>query len=624
MLVTHRLYEKEVSKEGSSSFLVVSKTGSYLSLAAEQNKQNNSMYQGLFFPVSNIGIDNNISWDMFKTIENIYPEKECNEIQNNFTNIVRKYKGAEEKFTILDQALIYDLKYFDGYVNIDLDMRFVHDFSTQGRIYRITKEDDVLIIEYTKFEDDSLKKEQYKKYLCIKGVREFEIIDRWEKRDYEFDKNRNAKSDFYIYKALKIKCNTFLKLVVSFSDNKLKSKNRVEFCSEHLDSLIKEKENKIENLLNIENSAQRRFALACCINSINQLNVKILTEQRNIHGIYAGLPWFYQFWARDELISCISLIITEKFDDVKALLFKYLNSVNDTGRIPNRIPGSQLGSADGIGWLFKRIFDFILVLDEKKILPNYLKENELRYIHQKLELAIFGITNNYLREGLIINSEKETWMDTDYGNDKRAGFRIEIQALYLSMLKCFNYLNKKLKISTNISYEKEEKNFRKHVHDRFFINNFLNDGLDDNTIRPNIFLACYIYPNLLSRKEWEQVFQKALRGLWLGWGGLASIDKRHPLFCDTYTGLTNQSYHRGDSWFFINHIAGITLRNINNKMFKEYIEKIIQASTHEILWSGFVGHSAEVSSAIQLKSEGCLCQAWSAATFIELINKADK
>ncbi|MEM4261301.1 MAG: amylo-alpha-1,6-glucosidase [Candidatus Woesearchaeota archaeon] len=619
MLVTHKFKEKEISKEGSSSFLLISKTGSYISLAAEPDKHNISMYQGLFFPI----ITKNNDWDMYKTVENISIEKDCTEVINDFIGITRKYKATEEKFIMLNHALFYELKYYDGYANFELDMRPVHDFETLGRIYRIFKEDDILFVEYIKYEDENLKNEKYKKYIAVKGVREYEIIDKWELRNYEYDKQRNSKSDFFIYKGFKIKCNGFLKLIISFSDNKIKAKNRAEFCYTHLDSLQNEKEKKIRNIITINKTNQRYWALACALNSLNQLNVKIQYDQKNIHGIYAGLPWFYQFWARDELISCIGLILSEKFDDVKLLLLKYLDLIDSVGRIPNRVPGSDLGSADGIGWLFKRIYDFIKILEARGILDKYFKENELRYIQQKLENTIFGIKNNYQKDGLIYNTHKETWMDTDYGNDTREGYRIEIQALYLGMLKCFNFLNKKLRITTNISYKKEEKKIRKLVHDKFYINNYLNDGLNDNTIRPNVFLACYIYPNLLSRKEWESTFKKALQSLWLGWGGLASIDKKHRLFCNNYSGLTNESYHRGDSWFFINHIAGISMRNINNKMFKEYIEKIIQASSQEILWKGFIGHNSEVSSASELKSEGCLCQAWSAATFIELIKQTE-
>ena len=53
---------------------------------------------------------------------------------------------------------------------------------------------------------------------------------------------------------------------------------------------------------------------------------------------------------------------------------------------------------------------------------------------------------------------------------------------------------------------------------------------------------------------------------------------------------------------------------------KSYIEKISAASTTDILWKGAIGCASELSSASSQKAEGCLNQAWSNATFIELMN----
>ena len=126
---------------------------------------------------------------------------------------------------------------------------------------------------------------------------------------------------------------------------------------------------------------------------------------------------------------------------------------------------------------------------------------------------------------------------------------------------------------------------------------------------------------MLSKAEWTICFKTSLSKLWLSWGGLSSIDKKHLLFCKEYSGEKNKSYHRGDSWFWINNLAALVMNRTNKKQFKKYIDKIIQASTKEILYSGAVGHHAEVSSASKLKSQGCPVQAWSAALFIELIDE---
>ena len=161
---------------------------------------------------------------------------------------------------------------------------------------------------------------------------------------------------------------------------------------------------------------------------------------------------------------------------------------------------------------------------------------------------------------------------------------------------------------------------------------YLNDGYDcpmDSVIRPNIFLAYYIYPELLTSKEWVEVFDNALPKLWCDWdmgegvegGGLSTIDKTHPLYQPYYTGIDNKSYHRGDSWFWINNIAAISMYRLDKERYKDKIFKIVNSSSQDILYWGFIGYASELASSGWFKSGGCLCQTWSIATFIELIHE---
>ena len=113
-----------------------------------------------------------------------------------------------------------------------------------------------------------------------------------------------------------------------------------------------------------------------------------------------------------------------------------------------------------------------------------------------------------------------------------------------------------------------------------------------------------------------------MKNLWLEWGGLSTIDKKNNLFFDCHTGEDSRSYHRGDSWFWLNNLAAIQLKKINNKKFNRQIQKIISASTEDILWKGCIGCASELSSAKELSSQGCFSQAWSNAMYMELIDEA--
>jgi glycogen debranching enzyme len=107
--------------------------------------------------------------------------------------------------------------------------------------------------------------------------------------------------------------------------------------------------------------------------------------------------------------------------------------------------------------------------------------------------------------------------------------------------------------------------------------------------------------------------------LWLEWGGLATIDTQHQRFVSEHTGENPQSYHSGDSWFWINNLASLVLARLDKQRYRAYINHILKASTQEILYSGATGHHAELSSAKELRSQGCLSQAWSNAMYVELV-----
>src|SRR3989344_7037768 len=206
-------------------------------------------------------------------------------------------------------------------------------------------------------------------------------------------------------------------------------------------------------------------------------------------------------------------------------------------------------------------------------------------------------------------------MDSDYENDTRQGARIEIQALRLNMYKLARRLTGKEK------YQVLEATLAQRVREKFLKLPLLADGLEDWTVRPNIFIAYYVYPELLKAKEWEECFDGVLEKLWLDWGGLATIDKNHPLFCSTYTGEFPKSYHRGDSWFWLNNLAAIALYRVNSKKYRSYIEKMLAASENIILRRGGGGRLAAVGLGPESRAQGCPAMAWSGAMYIEAVEE---
>ncbi|MFT4305064.1 MAG: amylo-alpha-1,6-glucosidase, partial [Candidatus Woesearchaeota archaeon] len=638
MIVKHKInnIEKEFVCEN-PQFILRNFNGDFVFFSIIENI---SKYNGYFIRKD---INDN-DWEMFKSVHKIELDQELNSNNNSIKNITKTDKGFIKKSLkenndkiknnneIIEEfsfnnILNYKVKNYNGKINLFFDSRKIHDYSTSGRIFKIYKKEKILVIEYNKFSDDSLNNLEYKIYTLIKCDKEinFEIKNKWVKNNYKYDERRNSGPyEFYINHTINIIVEQDLKLeIISSTDlddaiNKLNDKNnnsknqlnnfdiiknnliQLEKVSQYKENEKNENNHYIKDNLLINDENYIAYYNVC--NAISNSIVKA-----NRIGIYAGLPWFYQFWTRDEAISSYGPYLIGHKEFVKEILINLISNISNDGRIPNRIPSSMLGSADGVGWVFKRISNIL----------NDFNENEKNFIKNKLIESIEKIESNYLVNNLISNKAKETWMDTEYKGDIRDGFRIEIQTLHLNMLN----LAKELSENEEKNYfEKKEIKMKNKVKKEFFNENILFDGLNDETIRPNIFLAYYIYPNLLNKEEWEKVFDNSLNSLWLNWGGLSTIDKKSNLYFKFHTGQNNMSYHRGDSWYFVNNLAAICLIKLNLNKYKNYIKEILNASTKEILQIGAIGELSEISSSEIQEPFGCFGQAWSNATFIELIN----
>ena len=603
----HSIFNRTIDgKTREPYFLITNKLGGFF-------LDDNSKYRGFNIYDSN---------SLFKSIESISLDKPVKEIKNNFFNFEKVYDKSREIFSIYKNSLMYEIKQYIGFSSLTLDFRFVNDFSDQGRIYSIYDEDGYIIIEYRKFSDNSMSNLQFTRYLVVKHETKYNKLDKWKQQDYEYDKKRNSGiNSLYVYDALNFKINNNEKIVFTFSEDKEQAKKEADYAFKNWKAIQNEAKIYVESVLknHLDIDKKTEIAYLCAQKSFDDLTIDLETRE----GIYAGLPWFFQYWSRDELISLKAAILSRDYYAAKKIIIKYLKNIQDDGRLFSIYPNMGLKSADASGWLFKRIYDFIQILSEKNSLSTKLKKEELELIKNKLTFCIENIENNFMKEGLVYNNALETWMDTSYNDNNREGFNIEIQALFLNMYRTLYIVSgllgeKKAKL---VETKYKEDNLKQKVRERFFADGNLRDNLGNTFIRPNVFIAYYVYPELLTKEEWINAFKITLNKLWLGWGGLSSINKDSSLFIETYTGENNYSYHHGDSWFFINNMAAICMNKLDSTLFAKQIQKILEASTSEILFSGYLGNHAELSSASELKSEGCRDQSWSAALFIELINE---
>ncbi|MGE0793033.1 MAG: amylo-alpha-1,6-glucosidase [Candidatus Woesearchaeota archaeon] len=650
----YKILNKDYECEGNENCLVTNNHGSYFSINP------NSNFNGWY-------IFNSKNWILRKVIDSISPIQagKITEITNLFYGIRRKFENKEEDILLIyNYSLLYNCQKLKSKIKLTLDNRNIHEPSKIGRNFEIKKEENYLVIKFTE--------ENKENYIAIKGIQDINIINNWREINYSDDKKRNSQSNFWIYDALEFSANSYV--VFSYGETENIAKTRADIAFFHFDEILNFKHtSQIQQTPQFNNIIDENLNITtiCAFNSLNSLINSFEFNYKQFNAIYAGLPWFFQIWARDELITLGGLIsssqhyqneisISHTFDSeeeiknhnlyfVKKTLSRYINSITLQGRLPSLYPETTLGSIDAFGWLGKRVYDFITHLNERKILFDLMSDEDLRLWFDKLYQGLQNAKQNYGKQTLFANAKCETWMDTSFNDDGRAGYSIEIQTLFLALHDALLLLAKLIESKEISKLKKSKEQLLNKIKEKFVLKNFkgilvdritpkelnlnlnyitdankiselnLNEQNYDKNIRCNIFLAAYIYPNLFERKQWENIFDFYLENLLTSWGGITTISKDNGLFQLTYTGENNKSYHRGDSWYFVNNLTALILYKINKEKYHEIINKLIKASVKDILEQGFMGHASELSSAEIQESCGTKSQAWSSATFLELM-----
>lgn len=554
-----------------------------------------SKYQGLWTRIDGV---------MYKSIAQIQPGVNLS---------VKKAINHLWGFTIDRGNDLQELYYMDQFsdslicemknpmpISLILDMKEQSDQDEWGRYYDISEKNGCLFVSYTKKNGDAIS---YKLTLAITGYTHYEIKNEWKEFDYSWDVSRqDPPFKRPLFNSLSL---TGKKIVFSIHTNKELASQQA-FSVHARADLIKEALKRETDMF------IKKHALMTDNNEISAayLSVKYSLEKMVVfnakgeaQGMYAGIPWFTQYWVRDFVLSANQIPHNERL----TLITGFFNEMEKSSFILSCDQGKCAPGIDSELLLFSLAADMYARKEFTKEWESKIITILKRYLRDVIPLR--------LQDGFIANGPKETWMDTSYQDNGRAGCRIEIQALLLKVLH-FAW-----QISGDNSFKLQEQDLARKVRLAYWNGETLYDAPDDITLRPNVFLAHYFYPDLFLKHEWEKVFSSALDTLWLYWGGLSTLPKTHVHFCGRdRTGTDpDQSYHHGDSWFFINNISARSLLKINKNKFKPFIEKLIVASVTDILWNGIAGSHSEISSADSYEPRGCLMQSWSAATFADTV-----
>ena len=405
-----------------------------------------------------------------------------------------------------------------------------------------------------------------------------------------------------------------------------------EFKENHQD-LIKQRKDRINSLVTEYNPTKSNLPeLDKALNWITITMDELITEQQG-NGIYAGLPWFNEYWGRDMFISFPgACLVTGQFDVAKKILKDFVE-LQDTdpdsetyGRIPNRanLEGILYNTTDGTPRLVIQALE----------VAKYSGDTEfLHELYPAIKMSIDASIKNYTDEkGYLTHADADTWMDVKRNGipgSPRGNRANDIQALWYAQLVAGSEI---AALMDDMGSAEEwsglavllASNFERDFCNKAesYIYDHLNtDGSPDIQFRPNQ-LYCF---DLLHDDEFKQkVTRRAWEELVYPWGvaSLAQWDKQfHPQHENWHYYHKDDAYHNGTIWLWNN---GIAMQRMIEYGQVDAAWELFKNMNRQALHEGAVGSLSENADAHPregqkwVKRSGTFLQAWSNAEHLRV------
>ncbi|MFN0158308.1 MAG: amylo-alpha-1,6-glucosidase, partial [Bacteroidota bacterium] len=359
-----------------------------------------------------------------------------------------------------------------------------------------------------------------------------------------------------------------------------------------------------------------------------KLSLDALIMNQVTKGIFAGLPWFNNYWGRDTFISLPgACLVLGRFAEAKSILRSFAAYQNtdpsstDFGRIPNIVTTTDkaYNTADGTP-------RFVMMVEE------YIQRSgDTAFIHEIYPIVKRSIdgTMKYHTDslGFLVHGDAETWMDAvgpDGPWSPRGNRANDIQALWANQLQAGAWLAEQLADghSANIWSALRDRitaNFTKHFLADSAVADHLNpDGTPDKQLRPNQIFTV----GLLDEPNRAKVLQTVVSKLTYDYG-VASLSQEdenfhpHHQFEPYYP--KDAAYHNGTVWTWV---QGPVISELCRSGRADLAYAVTENSVHQILDRGAVGTQSELLDALARPGEtepqpsGTFSQAWNLAEFI--------
>ncbi len=359
---------------------------------------------------------------------------------------------------------------------------------------------------------------------------------------------------------------------------------------------------------------------------------ELVTNQMG-HGIYAGLPWFNDYWGRDMFISLPgSNLVTGQFDIAKEILLSFakyqLTDENSKyyGRIPNRARPDDViyNTTDGTPRFVIQVFDYVKYTGDTDLISE---------LYPVIFRSIDGSLKNWVdSKGYLTHEDADTWMDAKrrgHAFSPRGNRANDIQILWYQQLRAGAYFAKFMGNNDDAKKwsevaDKLKSNFEKDYFkagESIMADRLLKNGKGDFSMRPNQLFAMDFMTDETKKMQLTKTVWENLVYPW----GVASLDQDddyfHPYhhWDDMY--FFDEAYHNGTVWVWNN---GIAMQRMIESGQKDIAFKLMENMQNQAMHTGAVGSISENFDALPRDGKsyadktGTFLQAWSNAEFLRV------
>ncbi|MEX1139855.1 MAG: amylo-alpha-1,6-glucosidase [Bacteroidota bacterium] len=418
--------------------------------------------------------------------------------------------------------------------------------------------------------------------------------------------------------------------ILTAGDTEEQTLERTRFVAKHYQNLIQGRKDRMQRVLD-------RTAVRTTDHRLDMafhwalLSMDALIMQQRKKGIFAGLPWFSNYWGRDSFISLPgATLIQGSFSEAREILQSFaewqdVNPASPTyGRIPNLVTPSSISynTADGTPRFIEALGEYV----------NYSGDTAFaRSVYPVVRRAVEGSLRKRIdRNGLLTHGDAETWMDAvgPEGPWSPRGNRAnDIQALWYQQLLISSWLagltDDEKSFQEWFSYAEQVRiSFNRMFLDRSSnrIYDHLNaDNTADGQFRPNQIFTLGLIDDPQIR---FQVFREMTAKLVYphGMASLSQDDQNfHPYHHYMPYYVQDAAYHNGIVWTWL---AGRWISAATQFGYTESAYHVTQNMIHQILDRGAIGTMSELLDAAVREGEseprlsGTFTQAWSLAEFL--------